>query len=348
MSHAAPKGRRGISGGEQDLKSRTGVSLIGDLEYAAHGIDGMEGIVTMLKMRLLRELRFSLILSTIAAGISYLCQAPLCAQEMQGLSFDHSGWVSVGADRLFYEEAGEGPATVLIHDGLVHREIWDAQMPVLSGEFRVIRYDRRGYGSSPAPTEPFSNLDDLNSLFDQLNVEQANLIAMSSGGRLAIDFTLEHPEKVRSLVLVGAVVGGFSYTQHFFNRGGHLPAGLSASARRDYYASADPYEIFPENTAARQRVIELVENSPIHDHGRFPSSRPDRPALARLHEIEVPTLILVGEFDMPDVHAHAGAINAGIRGSDRKIINKAGHLVPIEQPATFNEAVLDFLRIVNP
>ncbi|MCX6223167.1 MAG: alpha/beta hydrolase, partial [Bacteroidia bacterium] len=56
------------------------------------------------------------------------------------------------------------------------------------------------------------------------------------------------------------------------------------------------------------------------------------------------TLILVGEFDIPDVHAHSGAINAGIKGSARIIIPKSGHLIPIEQPALFNEAVNDFLK----
>ena len=293
--------------------------------------------------------RLNLTISLFASAlcISALCHAHLHAQETPGQAIERAGWVECGADRIFYEEAGEGPVVVLIHDGLVHREIWDAQMHVLSGEFRVIRYDRRGYGASPAPTEPFSNLDDLNRLFEELNVERASLIAMSSGGRLAIDFALEYPEKVRSLVLVGAVVGGFSYTRHFYSRGGHLPEDLSTSATRDYYASADPYEVFSGNVAARQRVIELVRNSLVQDHGRFASSRPDRPALGRLNEIEAPTLILVGEFDIPDVHAHAGAINAGIDGSEREIIYKAGHLIPIEQPEAFNRAVLDFLARVN-
>jgi pimeloyl-ACP methyl ester carboxylesterase len=68
-----------------------------------------------------------------------------------------------------------------------------------------------------------------------------------------------------------------------------------------------------------------------------------QPAITRLHELDVPALILVGEFDIPDVHAHAGAINAGIRNSERRIIAKAGHLVPLEQPESFNRVVLDFL-----
>jgi hypothetical protein len=71
---------------------------------------------------------------------------------------------------------------------------------------------------------------------------------------------------------------------------------------------------------------------------------PKRPALQNLKEIKVPALIIVGEYDIPDCHAHAGAMETGIAGSKRVIINKSGHIVPLEQPAVFNEIVLAFLH----
>jgi 3-oxoadipate enol-lactonase len=290
-----------------------------------------------------RKRAFAVLFTAATLSVSQFQQAPLSAQDTDDVLVDNSGWVEVGSDRIFYEEVGSGPAIILIHDGLVNREIWDAQMPVLSRDYRAIRYDRRGYGASSAPTEAYSNVDDLNALFEYLNLEEACLIAMSSGGRLAIDFTLEHPEKVNSLILVGAVVGGFSYTQHFYDRGGHLPPDLSMNQRRMYHAADDPYEIYSENVAAKQRVIDLVSRYPSQGHGSFPDTRPLQPAITRLNEIDVPALVLVGEFDIPDVHAHAGAINAGIKNSKREIISKAGHLIPIEQPESFNRAMLDFL-----
>lgn len=58
----------------------------------------------------------------------------------------------------------------------------------------------------------------------------------------------------------------------------------------------------------------------------------------------MPTLILVGELDIPDVHTHAGAINLGIRSSSRDVVSNAGHLIPIEQPEVFNAKVLTFLE----
>jgi tetratricopeptide (TPR) repeat protein len=71
---------------------------------------------------------------------------------------------------------------------------------------------------------------------------------------------------------------------------------------------------------------------------------PDRPALERLGEIKVPTLVVIGEFDIPDVFVHAGAIESGIPNAQKAIISGAGHLVPFEQPLLFNEQVHMFLN----
>jgi len=131
-----------------------------------------------------------------------------------------SGYVNVKGGVLFYEAAGKGEYIMLLHDGMVNRQIWDEQFPILAKNYRVIRYDRRGYGKSSDPQTQYSHIDDLNQVFLQLNIAKAVVFGMSSGGRLAIDFTLTYPEKVKAIVLVGAVVSGFGYTSHMNTRGG--------------------------------------------------------------------------------------------------------------------------------
>jgi 3-oxoadipate enol-lactonase len=259
-----------------------------------------------------------------------------------------SGYIKTGNDSIFYEISGSGPTMVLIHDGLVHSEVWNAQFSYFSKEYKVIRYDRRGYGKSSPATGNYSNLEDLNTLFTNLKIERACLLGASSGGRLAIDFALSNPQKVSSMVLVGAVVGGFSYTRHFNTRGSHLPTDLKDDQEESlYYASDDPYEIYYENIAAREKLIELVKNYPVRIYGSQIIASQNTPAYKRLDEINIPVLILSGEFDIPDVHAHAGAINAGISNSRRMIIPKAGHLIPMEQPDLFNETVENFLKQID-
>ena len=259
-----------------------------------------------------------------------------------------SGTIEVPGGSLFYEVRGKGEALVLIHDGLVHRETWNEQFEPFSRGFRVVRYDRRGYGRSPAPTAPYSNVEDLRAVLDYLRIDEACLAGMSAGGRLAVDFTLAYPQRVKALVLVGAVVSGFGYSDHFLTRGGRLNAQDYASPEslRKFFAETDPYTIAPQNHEARATLRRLLEANPRSldfSLDRF-SLPPARPALPALDEVKVPTLIVVGDQDIPDVHAHAGALQAGIAGSQRVILANAGHLVPMEQPATFNELVMRFLK----
>lgn len=269
----------------------------------------------------------------------------LFLMSVLGAQVSSSGYLVFQEDSLFYELAGSGQEVFLIHDGLLHHEIWEDQFLEFSKDFKVIRYDRRGYGASSAATEPYTHLGDLQLLYEHLEIEHAVLIACSSGGALAIDFTLAHPQKVDGLVLVGAVVGGFSYTPHMNNRGGHLPDSFDGEFEEAvYYATKDPYEIHENNTEAKERALHMLSSYPLKKNRRQNYVRPEIPAYRRLNEIGIPVMILAGEFDIPDVHAHAGAINAGIPNSARLIVSNSGHLIPMEQAEMFNELVQSFLQ----
>ena len=258
-----------------------------------------------------------------------------------------SGFVEVDGGKLFYETAGNGENIVLLHDGMVSNEIWDFQFPVLAKYYRVIRYDRRGYGKSSDPEAPYSDIEDLHELFQKLNIEKAILFGMSSGGGCVIDFTLKYPENVKSIILVGAVVGGYGYTSHMTYRGGHLnsPSDMSDPEKAArYFVWEDPYEIYSENKAAKQKVAEILKRNIHRPFNPQYYKPPERIAARFLNEIKVPALVMVGEYDIPDVHSHAGVIHFGIPGARREIILNSGHLIPVEQPGEFNRAAFRFLR----
>lgn len=260
-----------------------------------------------------------------------------------------SGYINVDGGKLFYEIAGEGEYIVLLHDGILHHAIWDEQFPVLAKNYRVVRYDRRGYGKSFNPQAPFSHIDDLNKMFIQLKIDKAIMFGMSAGGGIAIDFTLKYPEKVNALVLVGAVVSGYGYSDHFLTRGGNinsLAEYVEPQKFIKYFGWEDPYEVYPENSKAKEKFLRLLEANPLNVNGAlgYFVEPPERPAFKYLDEIKVPALVLVGEYDIPDVHAHSGVIEAGIPNAKREIIFKAGHLIPLEQHEAFNASVLIFLR----
>lgn len=254
--------------------------------------------------------------------------------------------VEVENGRIYYEECGSGPTTVvLIHDGIAHSVVWDPVWPSFCKKFHTIRYDRRGYGKSPASTTWYYEADDLAALLRHLKVPRAILVGSSHGGELSIDFTLSHPDIVEQLILVGAVVSGFPYSDHFLNRAmqnskpfqqNDVKAGLASWSK-------DKYLLAPGHEAAQKKLRDILTASP-QDLTHDDYARPTQAALPRLNEIRVPTLILTGDADIPDVHAHAGVIEAGIYGSRRVVLTEAGHLMYLEKPDEFTSISISFIE----
>ena len=255
-------------------------------------------------------------------------------------------FVDVEGSKLYYEECGTGAeAVVLIHDGIAHSAVWDDVWPDFCKHFHTIRYDRRGYGRTPAASTWYTETEDLAALLRQRKISRAVLVGSSHGGELSIDFTLQYPGVVQQLVLVGAVVSGFPYSDHFLNRGmnnsqpfekNDVATGLANWAK-------DKYLLAPGHEAAQKRLLALLTANP-QDMTHSDYARPTAPAIGRLRDIHLPTLILVGDADIPDVHAHAGAIEAGIPGSKRVVISDAGHLMYLEKPAEFSGQVINFIE----
>ncbi len=259
-----------------------------------------------------------------------------------------TGFIDVPGGKLWYEAKGEGTPIVFLHDGLLPSATWDGQFDVFARSFRAIRYDRRGFGRSEAPKEAYSDLDDLHAVLAALKVERAILVGCSSGAQRSVDYALEHPDHVEALVLVGPVVSGLPYSAHFRRRNMAVLRPWAWERSQEKVAAAwaaDPYLTDSRNTKARERLRELLaEHPPAMPESAAPSLEPKRPANGRLGEIRMPTLIVVGASDIPDVHAHAGALEAGIRGARRVILPDAGHLVQLEKPEELNREIFAFLR----
>src|SRR5579872_5708644 len=122
-------------------------------------------------------------------------------------------FADVNGTRLYYLDEGSGHPLVLIHGWPMSARMWDDQARVLSRYYRVIRYDRRGFGRSPGtPWKEGSaehDLGDLEALLQHLGIFRTYVLGHSAGGSVAIAFTLAHPEQVDALILHGAVPDGF-------------------------------------------------------------------------------------------------------------------------------------------
>ena len=255
-------------------------------------------------------------------------------------------FLSVEGSQIYFEECGTSPQTVVfLHDGVLHSAAWDDVWPEFCRHFHAIRYDRRGYGRSPAATTWYYETDDLFTLLRHLKINRAFLVGSSHGGELTIDFTLAHPKLVEGMVLVGAVVSGYGFSDHFLNRGNANNAPLEkndVAAMVSNWAN-DKFLLAADHPEAKKKLHETLSAAPQDlTHADFPRPTPD--SLPRLGEIRVPTLILVGDIDIPDVHAHAGVIEAGIPNSRRIVVEDSGHLMYIEKPEEFTRLVIIFIK----
>ena len=255
-------------------------------------------------------------------------------------------FLEVDGAKLYYEECGSAPhAVVLVHDGVLHSAAWDDVWQEFCKHFHAIRYDRRGYGRSQVATHGYYATDDLAAVLRHLKLKRVAIVGSSHGGEISINFTLDHPEMVEQLVLVGAVVGGMPYTQHFLERGDALGKPLEKGDIEGAIVAAakDKYLTASGSDAARKRMAEILSANP-QDLTHPELELPVKPALPRLGEIRIPTMLLVGDADIPDVHAHAGAIEAGVPRARRVVINDAGHLMYLEKPTEFSRIVIEFLE----
>jgi 3-oxoadipate enol-lactonase len=256
--------------------------------------------------------------------------------------------LAVNGGSVFCEVVGTGRPCVLSHDSTLHRETWDAQFTSLSDAHRVVRWDRRGYGQSAAPTGAYCSVDDLVGVVESLADGPAVLIGCSSGSMLSLHCALDRPDLVSALVLVGPVVSGLGFTEHMLSRGGLWSGAVTTlDGEIGYWSEVDPWLVAPRNIRARKRVADLLAVNP-HNLEPKPLERSPQPAaLPRLSEITVPTLIIVGEHDIADVHAHAGALEDGVRGARRQVLTGSGHLPQLEVPDTFNRSLREFLSTLS-
>ena len=271
-----------------------------------------------------------------------------------------TGTAEINGTTLYYEIAGAGHPFILLHGHLLDRRSWDDQFDAFAEHYRVIRYDQRGFGDSGLITngKSYSDRADLYALMQFLGIESAYLMGVSGGGTLAIDFTLEHPEMVDALIPVTAGLSGFRPSEDMMSRYpevARLYTSLNEAFEKHDIAQAVeislqvwtdgpgrlPGQAAPE---VRERVREMTTRNWERPDDEAQSETPpiplEPPAIGRLSEIGVPTLVILGEWDAP---SPLDQLAAEIPGAKKVVMAETAHHPFMEKPAEFNKIVLDFL-----
>jgi 3-oxoadipate enol-lactonase len=257
---------------------------------------------------------------------------------------------TVNGIQMGYTDSGSGTPVLLVHGYPLNKSMWDAQVAELSKGFRVIAPDLRGHGESDAPQGTYSMdaiADDLNALLDHLKVDKAVVVGFSMGGYATFAFYRKYANKVKALVLADtrpqadtpeAKQGREDTAQTVIKDGVAGVATVTA-----------PRMLAPTTVQGRADVVERVKsimastsvNGYVGDL-RGLASRPD--STDTLSKIDVPTLVIVGEQDVVTPVADSETMAKTIKGAKLAKVPNAGHLAPLEQPADFNKALVEFLK----
>jgi pimeloyl-ACP methyl ester carboxylesterase len=257
---------------------------------------------------------------------------------------------AVNGGVLHYESAGSGPAVVLVHGGLLDLRQWDEQFPLLAETHQVVRYDMRGFGRSPIGSVPYAHHEDLRALLDHLGLERVHLVSLSSGMATALDFTLAYPTRVRSLAIGAAPLRGYAVGDEFTSGMRAIyDAALAGDKEllRERVWGFAPMRVASKLPAARAKLDRMIVEE--HQYAYVREDAPKRtfldpPAATRLAEIRVPTVVIVGEGEMPALAEKGEYVARAIPGARHVVIPGAGHFVNIEQPEAYTRVVTDWLR----
>lgn len=264
--------------------------------------------------------------------------------------------------RLRVRTAGEGPAVLFVHGWAVDLDMWTPQFASLAARYRLIAFDRRGFGLSSGTPSIDEDLSDIYELLATLAVERVTIVGMSQGARVALRWAIESPATTTSLVLDGPprdlLATGRAQGEITLATYRELVRNEGIDAFRREWLEHPLMRLHAHDMRTRTLVREMVHRYPGHDlladdappverpagfPGCAPCSRAVLGQIVDLDRLEVPVLIVNGEYDS-DTRIGAGAeLARALPQSRLAVIPGAGHLSNLDNPHAYNKVLGEFL-----
>lgn len=268
--------------------------------------------------------------------------------SQKGLDNLDGCYIQAGKIKLYTRIIGEGKPCVLLHGTFVDGLFWEEQINALSQEFKVIVPDLRGHGLSDKPLEGYSSevmAMDVRNLLTKLNIKRVYLVGHSMGSRIALQFVLDYPKLVEKLVLASSGAGLIPPRKNIFPK--HIQKEIGFGTPHFDLRKFNYYEILfsfanpiPEQV---NKIVEQIHNTPTWLKKSMAKNAP-KDYRAKLPQIQVPTLVMIGEKDTICSVEEATEIVKLISKAQLEIIPDSGHCLPIEKPNEFNTKVISFLK----
>lgn len=268
-----------------------------------------------------------------------------------------SDYVQVDGAKLYYEVDGKGHPLVLIHAGFLDSRMWDKEFELYNENYRVIRYDVRGFGKSSHPTDKFSDSNDLYNLLKHLDVAKTYLLGVSNGGRISLDFAVEHPDMVDGMILVGTGIRGYKVAgpeeekmwDEFDAMMKPTEDAQKKAVEENRLEDAVRIDVdlwAPAAGESRQRVLDIAMDN-AHAQKEPPwklQTSPQPYAFERLSTIKAPALLIVGDRDLWGSQIITRRLHSLLPGSKMVVLQGADHIANVSKPEEFDRTVLGFLE----
>ncbi|MFC1780232.1 alpha/beta fold hydrolase [Patescibacteria group bacterium] len=252
-----------------------------------------------------------------------------------------NGFLEYNKGKIFYQIDGDGEPIVFIHGFSLDHRMWTKQVEYFSKYYQVITYDMRGFGKSSIPASEYSHHEDLNALLKFLKIKKAHIIGLSLGGEVAIDFTLEYLSEVESLTLLSSSLGGYTKKTYAVKVDWDIRArkkGMHEGKRN--WLNHEIFRNIVNNSKTHKDLVDMVKYySGWHWLNNDLREKLGPPAIDRLKEITVPTMICVGENDIKYFKTILGILNKSITESKKVLISGSGHMVNMEEPIKVNKLI---------
>ena len=263
--------------------------------------------------------------------------------------------------RLHYEEVGAGVPLLFVHEFAGDHRSWEPQLREFGKRYRCIAYAARGYSPSDVPADPNAYsykhvMRDCVAVLDHLGIERAHIVGLSMGGYTTLQVALNHPGRVRSMVLAGTGSGSErwytdAFHQHSRELGLQFERDGSAAVARTYGRSPSriPFEIKDARGFAEfaRMLSEHDAQGSAHTARGFQGARPSLYDFeSDIRRLTTPALIVVGDEDDRCIEPSLFLKDA-IPASGLVMMPKTGHVVNLEEPDLFNRVVGDFLTCVD-
>jgi pimeloyl-ACP methyl ester carboxylesterase len=253
---------------------------------------------------------------------------------------------------LYYEVDGspDQPALLLLHAGIATLRMWDPQVASLAKDHFVVRFDERGFGLTDAEPAEFSDRADALAVLDDLGIVKATVIGCSRGGGIAIDLVVDSPDRVAGLVTIGSGPSGHPDIEETAHEHELYAAVESATGGEALRLEADFWDVGPLRDAAAldQEFVATARSLNVanlnHIDEDLRSIPLDPPAYGRLGDIRVPTLVMVGEYDVSVIHPESRSLIERIPGAEEYRFADAAHIPSVEQPEEFERVLTAWLE----